>query len=145
MKGIKMTRGILSKIYHHARSFGFAALVFGALALVVGGIAFPASVHADSSEDICESIGGTYKAGECTTDGTTVQDAIETVINILSWIVGVVAVIMLIYGGFRYVTSGGDANSTKSARSTIIYSIVGLIVVLVSQSIVWFVLGNAAP
>jgi hypothetical protein len=65
---------------------------------------------------------------------------IGKVVNLLSSLVGVLAVIMLIVGGFRYVTSGGNQENTKNARSTIIYALVGLVIVGLAQSIVRFVL-----
>jgi hypothetical protein len=65
---------------------------------------------------------------------------IGKVVNLLSSLVGVLAVIMLIVGGFRYVTSGGNQENTKNARNTIIYALVGLVIVGLAQSIVRFVL-----
>ncbi|MBX4197632.1 hypothetical protein KW801_03715 [Candidatus Saccharibacteria bacterium] len=50
---------------------------------------------------------------------------------------------MIIVGGFRYITSGGNPESTKSARNTILYAIIGLVVVALAQLIARFVL-NAA-
>jgi len=67
---------------------------------------------------------------------------IETVINIFSLVVGVVSVIMIIIGGFRYITSGGESAGTQSAKNTILFAIVGLVVVALSQVIVRFVLGR---
>lgn len=71
------------------------------------------------------------------------NDLIAQVINIFSIIVGVVAVIMIIYGGFRYITSGGDSSKVGDAKNTILYAIVGLIVVALSQFIVKFVLDKS--
>ncbi len=71
---------------------------------------------------------------------TQVSSTLSTVINILSFVVGIVAVIMLIIGGIRYVTSGGDGTSTAAARNTIIYALVGLAVAALAQAIVQFVL-----
>ena len=65
---------------------------------------------------------------------------IAQVINIFSIIVGVVAVIMIIYGGFRYITSGGDSGKVGDAKNTILYAIIGLILVALAQFIVKFVL-----
>jgi hypothetical protein len=65
---------------------------------------------------------------------------IGKVVNLLSSLVGVLAVIMIIVGGFRYVTSGGNQENTKNARNTIIYALVGLVIVGVAQAIVRFVL-----
>ncbi|MEK9195824.1 MAG: pilin [Patescibacteria group bacterium] len=67
---------------------------------------------------------------------------INNIVNILSVIVGVVAVIMIIYGGFRYITSGGDSGSVTTAKNTIIYALVGLVIVALAQVIVKFVLNS---
>jgi hypothetical protein len=48
---------------------------------------------------------------------------------------------MIIVGGLRYVTSGGDASSTKAARDTILYAVVGLVIAVMAFAIVNFVLG----
>jgi cytochrome bd-type quinol oxidase subunit 2 len=75
---------------------------------------------------------------------TSISHLIKTIVNIVSIIVGAVAVLMIIVGGFRYVTSGGSAEGTKAARQTIIYAIVGLVVVALAQIIVHFVLNNVS-
>ena len=61
---------------------------------------------------------------------------IKTVVNILLWAVGILSVIMIIFSGFLYITSSGDASKTKSAQSTLIYSVVGLIVAIMAWAIV---------
>ena len=61
---------------------------------------------------------------------------IKTVVNILLWAVGILSVIMIIFSGFRYITSAGDTSKTKSAQSTLIYSVVGLIVAIMAWAIV---------
>ena len=84
----------------------------------------------------------TTESKDCSTDpaGQTVNEIIATVINIFSFIVGVIAVIMIIIGGIKYITSGGDSNNISSAKTTIIYAIIGLVVVALAQIIVRFVL-----
>lgn len=72
--------------------------------------------------------------------GSNVNDLIADVINIFSLIVGVVAVIMIIVGGFRYITSGGNDSNVSGAKNTILYAIIGLVIVALSQFIVRFVL-----
>jgi uncharacterized membrane protein YidH (DUF202 family) len=67
---------------------------------------------------------------------------VTNIINIFSVIVGMVSVIMIIYGGFRYVTSAGDSGNVSSAKNTIIYAIIGLVVVALAQFIVQFVLSK---
>lgn len=70
---------------------------------------------------------------------------IKLVVNILSVIVGAVSVIMIIVGGFRYVISNGDSNALSGAKNTILYAIVGLVIVLFAQVLVRFILSNVAP
>lgn len=67
---------------------------------------------------------------------------VRNIINTLSYIVGAVAVIMIIVGGFRYVASAGDSNSIKGAKDTIIYALIGLVVALFAQVIARFVLSK---
>ncbi|HEY5550158.1 MAG TPA: pilin [Candidatus Saccharimonadales bacterium] len=73
---------------------------------------------------------------------SSLNTTISRVINILSIVVGIVAVIMLIYGGFRYITSAGDTTRVASAKNTILYALIGLIIVALAQVIVRFVLKN---
>lgn len=56
--------------------------------------------------------------------------------------VGVVSVIMIIIGGLKFVLSGGDSNSVNSARSTILYAIIGLILAVFAETIVVFVINK---
>lgn len=65
-----------------------------------------------------------------------------TVVNTMLFLIGAIAVIMLIYGGFRYVISGGNASSVTAAKNTILYAIVGVIVALLSYAIIDFVLNS---
>lgn len=62
--------------------------------------------------------------------------------NILIFLVGAVSVIMLIYGGFRYVISGGNPDQVGAAKNTIIYSIVGIVVAILAYAVVGFVTGS---
>lgn len=62
--------------------------------------------------------------------------------NVVFPIAGAVAVIFIIIGGFQYVTSNGDSGETKKARYTIIYSLVGLVFVVMAFAIVQLILGR---
>lgn len=75
---------------------------------------------------------------------TNLDAQIASIINILIGVIGVAAVIMLIIGGFRYVFSQGDEKSTKGAKDTILYAIIGIVVALLAFAIVNFVLGGLA-
>lgn len=78
----------------------------------------------------------------CTTTDATerINNIVHTIVNLLSAIVGIVAVIMIIFGGMRYITSGGNDTSVTSAKNTILYAIIGLIIVALAQIIVKFTL-----
>jgi cytochrome bd-type quinol oxidase subunit 2 len=115
-------------------------------------VAVPLAVPAvTSAQDIQNNLctGATLNVssgGDCattTSNGTTgINNIIATVINVFSIVVGVVSVIMIIVGGFRYITSGGDSGNVSSAKNTIIYAIIGLVVVALAQFIVQFVLNK---
>lgn len=75
------------------------------------------------------------------TASTSLQTYIQTIINVLLGLIGVVAVIMLIYGGFRYVLSAGDEKATKAARETILFAVVGIVIAILAFAIVNFVIG----
>ncbi len=89
--------------------------------------------------------GGACIGDDCLTENADdrVSGMINTIINIFSVVVGVVSVIMIIVGGFKYITSGGDSGNVSSAKNTILYAIVGLIIVALAQVIVQFVLNRA--
>lgn len=73
------------------------------------------------------------------------DNALEAIVNTLLFIIGAVSVIMIIYGGFRYVTSGGEASAVKSAKDTIMYAAIGLVVALLAWSIANFVIDALTP
>lgn len=60
--------------------------------------------------------------------------------NIVLYVVGAVSVIMLVWGGFRYIISGGDSKKVTDAKNTILYAIIGLIIAIMAYAIVNFVL-----
>lgn len=60
--------------------------------------------------------------------------------NIILYIVGIISVIMLIWGGIRYITSGGDNKKVTDAKNTVLYAIIGLIIAILAFAIVNFVL-----
>lgn len=118
--------------------------------LILIGLAVPLAVPAIVSADIQSSLCGaatTQKvdvSADCqkATKGSEsrFQGILNDIINIFSIIVGIVAVIMIIFGGFKYITSAGNQESVKSARQTLIYAIIGLVIVALAQVIVRFVL-----
>jgi len=77
-------------------------------------------------------------------DGSN-QGLFKTIVNVMLFLVGAVAVIMLIIGGVRYVVSGGDQNNVTAAKNTILYAIIGIIVAVLAFAVVNFVLTSLAP
>jgi hypothetical protein len=81
---------------------------------------------------------------DCSTSDATdkINNLVHTIVNLLSAIVGIVAVIMIIVGGLRYITSGGNDASVTGAKNTILYAIIGLIIVALAQILVRFTLSK---
>lgn len=86
-----------------------------------------------------EAAGGNCDGGE-----DELNNVIQSVIEILLFVVGVAAVISLIIGGIKYIVSGGDQQAVASAKNTIIYSIVGVILAVVAYTLVKFVFDEIA-
>ncbi|HZP55292.1 MAG TPA: pilin [Candidatus Saccharimonadales bacterium] len=66
----------------------------------------------------------------------TLNQTIGDIVNLLSIVAGVIAVIMVVVGGVRFATAGGNEQSVAAAKSTLVYAIIGLFVVALAQSIV---------
>lgn len=75
----------------------------------------------------------------CKSQGDEAGSMIKIVINVLLMVLGMISVIMVVIGGIRYTTSNGDSSSLKAAKETIIYAVVGLIIAIMSYTIVNFV------
>jgi len=100
-------------------------------------------VFADAKTDVCAGLQTTGAGANCAPPpGPSVESTIRSVIDILSRIVGIVAVIMLIVGGFKYITAGGDSGNIQTAKNTIIYALVGIVIVAMAQAIIYFVLNE---
>lgn len=112
----------------------------------------PAVSYANCNSNIDNNIasGATSATGgnvSCTGSNVSATSSIDsiakTVVMYFSIIVGVIAVIMIIYAGFRYITSGGESGSVSGAKNALIYALVGLVIVALAQFIVHFVLNSS--
>ena len=112
----------------------------------------PTPTSSSIANNICKGVLGAD--GTPISDSTTVANCQETgdesfsfitkrIINIFSIVVGAVSVVMIIIGGFRYIISGGDSSGVSGAKNTILYAVVGLVIVLFAQVIIRFILSNA--
>jgi hypothetical protein len=68
------------------------------------------------------------------------QTTVNNVANAAFMLAGIVAVVFIIIGGISYSISAGDPGKISKAKDTILYAVIGLIVVLVSFIIVQFVI-----
>jgi hypothetical protein len=101
-----------------------------------------------STTDACQALSDLNPGQGCNSQkgggGANVQSLIKTIVNILSLVVGAAAVIMIILSGMKFISSGGDPQKVGSAKSSLIYALIGLIVVALTQAIIHFTLDNAA-
>ena len=104
-----------------------------------------AALFENTKGDACAGI-ALNGTGDCSTPkgGLTISGVLKDVLDILSAVVGIVAIIMVIVGGFRYIVAGGDSNAIQSARTTITYALVGLAIAALSQFLVQFVLNKTS-
>lgn len=78
----------------------------------------------------------------CDGGGNQIWDALKGIINLLITIAGIISVIMIIVGGIKYTTSGGDAKSITSGKDTLVYAVIGLVIAIMAFAIVNFVIGK---
>lgn len=116
----------------------FVAVIGVATALPVLS-AGPALAADDAASKILE---GTSGVGG-NDNKTKLEDQIKTIVNIMLFLLGAIAVIMIIIGGIRYATSNGDSSQTKAAKDTILYAVIGLVVAIMAYAIVNFIVGTA--
>ena len=67
---------------------------------------------------------------------------LQTILQILFAIIGALAVLFIVIGGFSYVVSNGNSQAIKKAKSTIVSAIIGLIVAILAETIVTYVIGS---
>lgn len=127
--------------------------ILASFALAVGlatPLAMPSLASAEVSieNNLCDGaslqIDGDCDAATNEEGKNRINGILEDVINIFSLVVGIISVIMIIIGGLKYITSGGDSGNVTGAKNTILYAIVGLVVVALAQFIVKFVLNRVA-
>lgn len=114
-------------------------LVLTSVLYLVPDTASAANPATDAIQCGVNSAAGMDNCNSPTSPGSSLNTTIDNAVNILSILVGIAAVIMIIYGGFRYMTSGGDATRITSAKNTILYALIGLVIVALAQTITKFV------
>ena len=124
----------------------FAAFVFALVAVFA-----PVAPSANAAD--CGSASDGIQAGINCAEGNEVPTTLfggpdsifTTIVNVLLFLIGAISVIMLIYGGIRYTTSGGNSANVTAAKNTIMYAIIGLIIAFLAFAVVNWVLGAITP
>lgn len=75
--------------------------------------------------------------------GTQVTSSLQAAVTILSIVIGAAAIIMILVSGFKFLTSNGDSGKVASARSTLVYALIGVAIAGLAQFLVHFVLARA--
>lgn len=118
-----------------------SALLTLALLLGLSGFAAMPVGAINVFDDSCT--GANAKTAVCNAkDNDNAGKLIRDIINLLLFAIGIIAVIMIIVGGIRYTVSNGDASNIKSAKDTILYAVIGLVVALLAYAIVNFVVAR---
>lgn len=117
-------------------------LIIASVGTLVGSAAVAVPVGAIDLFKSCngkKNIDG--KVCEASGNDSAISSA-QSIINTLLLLIGIVATIMIVIGGFRYVTSYGDQNSITAAKNTILYAVIGLVVAILASLIVRFVVSQ---
>lgn len=119
--------------------FSVFALVSGAQALFAPPT-YAAECSAGQSPASCIKQSVNDAGGNSSANKISIGDRIKTIVNMILYVLGAIAVIMIVIGGVRYTTSGGDSGGVSGAKNTILYAVVGLVVAILAYAIVNFVL-----
>lgn len=119
--------------------------VFTGVLVIIGFILLNPFTALAAKPDLWGACDGTAATNGVICDSKTdnVDSFVTPVVNTLLAVVGVLAVVMIIVGGLKYITSGGDAAKLTSAKNTILYSVIGLVVAIFAYAIVSWINTNA--
>lgn len=122
------------------------------LLAVVSSVAMSLPVAAQLNENICTGVNAdsSFCQENEQTKNATPQDnriygpngIVTRIVRIIARVIGVAAVIMIIVGGIRYITSSGDTNNINGAKNTILYAIIGLVIAALAEAIIIFVINQ---
>jgi hypothetical protein len=70
----------------------------------------------------------------------SLEEVISTIINILFYVVGSIAILFLIIGGFQFIVAAGNPQGIQTAKSTVLYVVIGLTIVSLSNVAVQFII-----
>lgn len=116
----------------------FAAITLASPAVFATGQAAAVNVFQPCNDPAASGSGVCNDAQNST--GNPIIKIIKIAIEIISFLIGIAAVIGIVVSGFRIIVSGGDSQAVASARSALIYSLAALAIAVLAQAIVAFVL-----
>lgn len=115
------------------------ALFTGLVLVIIPATALAATA---TQNQINQGINDAAGSNQTTSPETTLNSTVTHVVSVLTVVVGVIAVIMIIIAGLRYTASAGNPEAAKEAKNTILYAVIGLVIVAMAQIIVHFVLNR---
>ena len=118
-----------------------ATSIAAAIALLVVPVLSPIMMSQNASASAVEEIKRGTGQVSSASSGADLPSIAKTVVNTMLFIVGILAVIMIIFSGIRYITAHGDKGQVESAKNTLIYSIVGLVIAIIAYALVTWVTG----
>jgi len=121
-----MTQGLKQVLYAFIAIFAVGLIAF----------AVPSVGAVDAVSGACQA---DPNATICTTKNNDFNAIVTIIVNTLLFLVGAIAVVMIIVGGIMYTTSGGDAGQVTKAKNTILYSVVGLVFAVLAYPIISYV------
>lgn len=124
------------------RIFRKIALLLGVIGLTSMALAAPSQAQVNVWGNACATNPSANICSSQDEANQNVDGIIRTITSTLLFLLGAVAVIMIIFSGFKYVASAGDQSKVASAKNTLMYSVVGLIVAIAAYAIVDFVLSR---
>lgn len=100
-------------------------------------------VSSASQDAACAGLKEIDNAQGCGTKGAGVDNIVAAAVTILSFVAGIAAIIMVVIAGFKYITSNGDAGKVSSAKTTLIYALIGIGIAAIAQVLVHFAVNTA--
>lgn len=119
--------------------FFVVLMICGVFGLVFNNRAMAKDLNLDKACD--SNLSSEAADGAGCNDDRELMDIVKVLLNVGAGLVGVISVIAIILGGFRYMTSSGDAGKVKQAKDTVLYAAIALVVAGLAWAIVNFVLG----
>ena len=122
----------------------FSILIALFIGMVLPNLAYASSTT--SRQEVCQGVGVIGQTTGCIShksSGESIDDILRLTLNLLSAIVGVIAIFMIIIGGLKYILSSGNSEKTNEAKNNIMYAAIGLVIVALAQIIVKFILNKS--